>query len=169
MPTRFPLSVVLSLAGAVAFGPLAAQPLTRVPATSLRLPAGPPATTFSTTRAFPSLAFNVPLALVSPAGATRRLFVVEKTGRIWLIPDVTAANPTRTLFLDLTSRVATSSDANDERGLLALAFHPDYAANGQFYIWYTLNATTAEGGDLHNRLARFRVSPGDANAASRQS
>jgi uncharacterized repeat protein (TIGR03806 family) len=165
MPIRFPPFAMLALAGALTLPPLVGQPLTRVAATSLRLPVAPPATTFSTIRAFPSLAFNFPVALVSPPGTSRRLFVVEKTGRIWLIPDVTAANPARTLFLDLTSRVATSGDANDERGLLALAFHPNYAANGQFYLWYTLNTTTAAGGGLHNRLARFRILPGDATAA----
>ncbi|MDO8544210.1 MAG: PQQ-dependent sugar dehydrogenase [Opitutaceae bacterium] len=146
------------------FVSLSAQPLARVAANSLRLPASEPAMTYSTTRAFPSLSFSQPLALVTPPGETRRLFVVEKTGRIFLIPDATAASPTRTLFLDLSSRVATST-GNDERGLLALAFHPQYAANGQFYVWYTLNTSTAAGTGLHDRLARFRVSAGDPNAA----
>src|SRR5688572_1558059 len=142
-----------------------AQPLTRIPATSLRLSATPPATNYSTARAFPTLSFMQPVAVVTPPGETRRLFVVEKPGRIWVIPDVTAATPTRTLFLDLTSRVTVSADNNDERGLLALAFHPNYAANGQFYVWYTVTATTGAGGGLHNRLARFRVSASDLNAA----
>lgn len=144
---------------------LLGQPLTRVPATTLRLPANPPATSYATTRAFPTLAFTQPVAAITPPGDTRRLFVVEKPGRIWLIPDVTAATPTRTLFLDLTSRVTVSADANDERGLLALAFHPDFAANGQFFVWYTVTATTAAGTGLHNRLARFRTSATDASAA----
>src|SRR5882724_8593916 len=109
---------------------LRAQPLTRVAASSLRLPAAPPATSYTTARVWPSLSFSLPVALVTPPGETRRLFVVEKIGRIWVIPDVTAANPTRTLFLDLTARVATTpSDPTDERGLLALAFHPGYATN----------------------------------------
>ena len=47
-------------------------------------------------------------------------------------------------FLDLTSRVTTSTDNNDERGLLALAFHPNYASNGFFYLWYTTTATTSK-------------------------
>ncbi len=141
-------------------------PLTRVAATTLRLPAAAPATTYSTTRVWPALSFSFPVALVSPPGDTRRLFVVEKTGRIWVIPDATAASPTRTLFLDLSSRVATNpADASDERGLLALAFHPQFAANGQFYVWWTLNATTAAGTGLHDRLSRFRVSAADPNSA----
>src|SRR5687767_9055608 len=82
-----------------------AQPLTRIPASSLRLSATPPAVSYSTARAFPTLSFTQPVAIVTPPGETRRLFVVEKPGRIWVIPDVTAATPSRVLFLDLTSRV----------------------------------------------------------------
>lgn len=162
---RFSLAL-LSLAPVVV---RAQAPLTRVPATSLQLPAAPPATSYATARAFPALSFTQPVALVTPPGETRRLFVVEKPGRIYVIPDVTAASPTRVLFLDLTSRVTVSTDASDERGLLALAFHPGYAANGQFYVWYTTTATTSAGGGLHDRLSRFLVSSGDPNAADANS
>jgi len=141
-----------------------AQPLVRAPATSLRLAATPPATTYTTARAFAPLTFAQPVALVTPPGETRRLFVVEKGGRVWVIPDVTAATPARTLFLDLTSRVSVAG-GNDERGLLALAFHPNYAGNGQFYVWYTITTTTGAGTGVHDRLARFRVSAADPNAA----
>jgi glucose/arabinose dehydrogenase len=161
-----PRSPSLAFAGwLILAASLSAQPLTRVPATSLRLPSSPPPTSYTTTRAFPTLTFTQPVAAVTPPGDTRRLFVVEKPGRIWVIPDVTAPTPTRTLFLDLTSRVTVSAENNDERGLLALAFHPDFAANGQFFVWYTATATTAAGTGLHNRLARFRVSTGDPAAA----
>ena len=146
--------------------PLAmAQPFSRTAATSLRLGATAPAATYTTPRVFPTLSFTQPVAIVTPPGETRRIFVVEKPGRIWVIPDITASAPTRTLFLDLTSRVTVSTDNNDERGLLALAFHPNYASNGQFYVWYTLSTTTAAGGGLHDRLARFRVSASDPNVA----
>ncbi len=158
---RFALPLI-AFAGAVS---AAGQSFVRVDATTLRLPATPPATTYSTTRAFPSLAFSQPVALVTPPGESRRLFVVEKTGRIYGIPDVTAAAPSRTLFLDLGSRVAVSSSFNDERGLLALAFHPNYASNGEFFVWYTIDTTTAAGSGLHNRLSRFHVSPANSNTA----
>lgn len=162
LPFALPL---LALALLTAAG-LPAQPvLSRVTATSLQLSANPPSTVYATTRAFPNLSFTRPVALVTPPGENRRLFVVEKTGRIHVIPDVTAPSPTRTVFLDLSARVATSTSANDERGLLALAFHPNFAANGQFYVWYTLNATTGAGSGLHNRLARFHAAAGNPNAA----
>jgi uncharacterized repeat protein (TIGR03806 family) len=158
----FIISVVWAVITAV---PARAQtPLTRVAATSLRISATPPPASYSTTRAFPSLSFTQPVAVVTPTGETRRLFVVEKTGRIWVVPDVTAPTPTRTLFLDLSARVSTGG-GTDERGLLALAFHPNYATNGQFYVWYTTDATTSAGGGLHDRLSRFRVSASDPNVA----
>ncbi len=151
----------------LATGSLAsAQPLVRSNAVSLTLPPELPPLQYSTTQAYPNLSFFQPVALVSPPGETKRLFVVEKTGRIWVIPDVTAAISTRQLFLDLTGRVTVSQSANDERGLLALAFHPQYSDNGYFYIWYTTQATTAAGSGLHDRLARFSVSASDPNTAN---
>jgi uncharacterized repeat protein (TIGR03806 family) len=160
--TFFCVSACAAFTGAVVTW---AQPLTRLAATSLRLSATPPVTAYTTARVFPALSFTQPAAILTPPGETRRIFVVEKPGRIWVIPDITAAEPTRTLFLDLTSRVTTSADPNDERGLLALAFHPSYATNGQFYVWSTVTATTTAGGGLHDRLARFRVSASDGNVA----
>ncbi len=156
---------VLALVAAL-LGPLTASaqppPLTRITASSLRLPLTAAPQGYTTARVYPNLSFTQPVALVTPPGDTRRLFVVEKTGRIWVIPDVTAATPTRTLFLDLTSRITGATSLGDERGLLALAFHPDYATNGQFYLWYTLTTTTSAGTGLHDRLARFRVSATNA-------
>jgi glucose/arabinose dehydrogenase/mono/diheme cytochrome c family protein len=150
------IALIIPLAGAVS-----AQPLTRVAATSLRLPAVPPASNYSTERVFASLAISQPIALVTPPGETNRLFVVEKTGRI-LVLNSLATTPTRSVFLDLTALVGSSAG---EQGLLSLAFHPDYARNGFFYVWFTLNTTTAAGSGLHNRLARYRVSATDPNLA----
>ncbi len=164
-PLRLACATLAASFVACATPPATAQPLARLPASSVRLPANPPAAAFSTPRAFPTLSFTQPVAVLSPEGETRRLFVVEKPGRIVLIPDVTAATPTRSVFLDLTSRVTVSTNTNDERGLLALAFHPRFATNGQFFVWYTTTATTADGTGLHNRLSRFRVSATDPNLA----
>ena len=67
--------------------------------------------------------FSEPL-FVTNAGDSR-LFVVEKGGLIKIIGGGT--------FLDLSAKV----DTDGERGLLALAFHPNYASNGLFYVMYT--------------------------------
>ena len=72
-----------------------------------------------------------------------RLFLVEQSGTIVIHRDgEDRAEP----FLDITDRVETGG----ERGLLSVAFAPDYAASGLFYTWYTRS-----GGDTV--LSRFRV------------
>ena len=59
-----------------------------------------------------------------------------------------------TPFLDLRGKI----DAGGERGLLSLAFHPQYAANGRFYVYFT-----DPNGDI--RIVRYLVSAGDSNVA----
>ncbi len=82
-----------------------------------------------------------------------RLFVVEKSGRIKILnPDgTTKATP----FLQLPSNMLGSSN---EQGLLGLAFHPNYATNGYFYINYVNS-----GGNTV--IARYSVSSSDADLA----
>ena len=80
-----------------------------------------------------------------------RLFVVERAGRIKIIIDGSIHINN---FLDITSKV---NDNPNERGLLGLAFHPDYFSNGYFYVNYTMN-----NGDT--RISRFSVA-NDPNTA----
>lgn len=91
-----------------------------------------------------------PVYLTSPLGDAR-LFVVEQPGRIRII---SSGQVLATPFLDITSRVATGG----ERGLLSVAFHPQYATNGFFYVYFT-----GAGGEL--RIERFTVSA-NANVAA---
>jgi len=120
-------------------------------------PASPDA--YSTSVAFPGLTFTDPVAIVAPPGETNRLFVVEKPGRIVVIPDL--SKPSREAFLDITDRVG---NGNGELGLLALAFHPDYATNRQFFVWYTsFSGNRRDPGE--DRLARFTASESDPNRA----
>ncbi len=85
-----------------------------------------------------------------------RLFFVEQAGRVQVFRDDAVLG---TPFLDITDRV----QAGGERGLLSIAFAPDYPQSGHFYAWYTEN-----GGDTV--LSRFSVSadPDVADAASEQ-
>jgi len=83
-------------------------------------------------RAFPSLSFNYPVQLTYPPDGTDRLFVVEQLGRIKVFPNNQAATSS-TVFLDVMDRTTQSG----EEGLLGLAFHPDYASNGFFYVFYS--------------------------------
>lgn len=151
----------------------AAGPLTRVPATTLAMPAAPPSYGYTNINALGSLTFFNPVVIVTPPGETNRLFIVEKNGIISVITNLAA--PTRTVFLEMTNRVM-SAPANvggsGEQGLLGLAFHPGYATNGFFYVFYTgTNTTSAGAGTRHDILSRFTTNaanPNLANAASEQ-
>ena len=70
-----------------------------------------------------------PLYVTAPAG-DGRLFLVEQTGRILIVK---AGRVLSSPFLDLTDRVRSGG----EQGLLSVAFHPRYAANGFLYVNYT--------------------------------
>ncbi len=78
-----------------------------------------------------ALSLNFPVFLTSPLGDMVRLFVVEKGGRIKVVDKATKA--LIGTFLDISSLVSTGS----EQGLLGLAFDPQYATNGRFYVSYT--------------------------------
>lgn len=157
------LLLVLAATGAMSASTASGAGLTRVPNTTLRLPLAPPVFGYSATPAFGNLAFSVPVAITSPPGETNRLFIVEQRGRIAVITNL--ANPTRTVFLDITGKVNTSASGGDERGLLGLAFHPGYATNRYFYVAYSTTTTTPAGNGAHQRLARFEASPDNPNAA----
>lgn len=83
-----------------------------------------------------------------------RLFVVEQPGRIMIVGPDGSLSPTP--FLDIQARV---NDAGGEQGLLGLAFDPDYATNGRFYVNYT-----AGSGNGTSRISRFNVTD-DPNVA----
>jgi glucose/arabinose dehydrogenase/mono/diheme cytochrome c family protein len=147
----------LCLAAAPLGQTLLAAGLNREANSTLALPLEP--FQYKTVNAFPGLVFAEPVAIVSPPGETNRLFILERAGRIQVISNL--ANPTKTLFLDITGRV----DLAGEGGLLGLAFHPGYKTNRFFYVYYTLTTTTAQGTGFHDRLARFEISPDDPNQA----
>ncbi len=121
----------------------------RIPNTAINVPSTPPSTVLSLTTAFGSLTFSQPVCLVSPPGNTKQLFVCEKTGALKVIPDVTASVPT-------SSTVLTPANVNSggEQGLLGLAFHPSYATNGFFYVFYSVN----QAGSVYQRVSRFTMS-----------
>jgi len=93
---------------------------------------------------------DFPVWLTSPPGDPR-LFVVEKGGRVVIVENG-AVLPAP--FLDLRGQVSTGS----EQGLLSLAFHPDYSANGRFFVNFT------DTGD-DTRVVEYRVSQGDPDRA----
>ena len=89
-----------------------------------------------------------------------RLFVAEQPGRIRVV-DGGVVLPTP--FLDISARV---DDSGNEQGLLGLAFHPDYASNGHFYVNYIFDPPNSSLD--RTRISRFTVgtNPDVANPAS---
>jgi len=104
--------------------------------------------------AFPNLEFNQPVELTSPNDGTDRIFVIAQQGKIHVFPN--KANATNApVFLDISNKVVSGG----ERGLLGLAFHPDYKSNGYFYVNYT------GGNPLQTYISRFKVNSSNPNTA----
>lgn len=95
---------------------------------------------------------NQPIYLTSAPGDDDRLFVVEKGGDIEILDRVSGVRNSDP-FLDVGREIST----NSERGLLGLAFHPDYQANGLFYVNLTNRSGTSE-------IRQYQVTD-DANVA----
>ncbi len=95
-----------------------------------------------------------PTSVVNAGDGSGRLFVTQQTGTLRILED---GAPLETPFLDLSEAVSTGG----ERGLLGLAFHPDYTENGRFFVNYT-----DTGGNTI--ISEFAVSddPNVADAAS---
>jgi glucose/arabinose dehydrogenase len=94
-----------------------------------------------------------PVYVTHAGDGSGRLFVVEQTGVILIIR---AGRLLPRPFLDIRGRVI----AGGEMGLLSVAFHPQYARNGRFFVNYT-----ADGASLRTVIAEYRVSAADANVA----
>jgi glucose/arabinose dehydrogenase len=106
--------------------------------------------------------FVDPLFVTYAPGDTSRLFVVEQAGRILVLVDGEVQEEP---FLDIVDNV--QRDGN-EQGLLGLAFHPDYADNGRFFVNYTARGGVngaANGGTI---VSEFTASsePNSADAGS---
>ena len=97
------------------------------------------------------LSFTMPVAVVSVPGGKDRLFVVEKTGCIQIVTNLDQPTPTKQVFANLIERPDGKLDDKGECGLLGLAFHPDFADNGRYFVCYSLRI----GGQLYQRVSRF--------------
>lgn len=101
--------------------------------------------------------FTRPVAVRDAGDGSHRLFVVEQAGRIRIIA---GGQVLATPFLDIVDLV---QDAGNEEGLLGLAFHPQFADNGHFYVNYIYDPPT--GGKDRTRVVRYTVSDADPNLA----
>lgn len=94
---------------------------------------------------------DAPVALTHAGDGSGRLFVAEQGGRI---VSLNADGDDPKPFLDISSLIV----AGGEQGLLGLAFHPEFEANGRFFVNYTDTA-----GDTV--IAEYRATPSDASEA----
>jgi len=93
-----------------------------------------------------------PVFMTNAGDGTNRLFIVQQNGIIKVLqPGATTA----TDFLNISTRIISGG----ERGLLGLAFHPDYAINRRFFVYYTRT------GDGAIQIAEYKVSVGNPNVA----
>ncbi len=94
-----------------------------------------------------------PVGLESPNDGTGRLFILEQKGTIRIIK---AGRLLEKPFLDLSSKMVRVRSSYDERGLLGLAFHPEFKRNGRFFVYYSI-PTEKSGFDHIGRLSGFKV------------
>ena len=95
----------------------------------------------------------LPVFLTNAGDGTHRIFIVEQEG---VIKVVQHGSRTPTTFLDLSSVVTQNSGGE---GLLGLAFHPQYATNRRFFVYYTRQ------GDNAIQIAEYQASTSDPNKA----
>ena len=119
-------------------------------------PPPPPAPTgIQITSVYPALAFtNAVLAIQAP-GDDARWFVVEQAGRVLAFDNIDTVTATSEL-IDISARVQDGG----ERGLLGMAFDPQFASNGRVYLYYT-----RDNGQLQSVLAAYTSADGGATLA----
>jgi glucose/arabinose dehydrogenase len=104
--------------------------------------------------------FTSPVQLVTAPQKNGRRFVVDQVGVVWELNPAGKVMPKP--FLDVSSRITPLSPGYDERGLLGLAFHPDFGRNGRFFVFYTIppRAGAPAGFNHTNVISEFRARGG---------
>ena len=113
--------------------------------------------------------FTSPVALIDPDDGSQRMFVVDQSGLIWILSDEKRMEKP---FLDLRQKIVALNSFYEERGLLGLAFHPDFVANGRFYVSYSgqlRNGLSPDEWDHTTYISEFTVSVADPNQADSES
>ena len=105
--------------------------------------------------AFPNLSFSLPIYLTHAGDGSNRIFVVQQRGIIKVFPNDSLTTNVQN-FIDLSNIVSSSGN---ERGLLGLAFHPNYSSNRYFFVYYTRQSDGAL------RISRFTTLSGNPNKA----
>jgi Glucose/sorbosone dehydrogenases len=107
-----------------------------------------------------------PVAMAVPGDGSNRLFICQKEGKVWIVQNgKLLAEP----FLDVSNLMVKINPGYDERGLLGMAFHPDFIKNHKFYVYFSAPSNNNES-DHKSILAEYQVStnPNKADAASKR-
>jgi len=96
-------------------------------ATATKSEAVPPWTELNLNKVY--IGFNEPVYLTNSGDGSGEIFIVEKKGKI-----ISVKKDTRVTLLDITDRVRSRES---ERGLLSVAFHPNFKTNGRYFVYYT--------------------------------
>ena len=110
---------------------------------------------------------QAPTTITHAGDGSGRLFICEQRGRIRIFQNGMLVP---TPFLNISSKLVNERAGFDERGLIGLAFHPNYATNRRFYVFYSAPSPSAPGTasdpvDCRTTVAEYRVSLTDPNAA----
>jgi glucose/arabinose dehydrogenase len=109
--------------------------------------------------AFGGAFFSFPVGVRHASDGSDRKFIIERDGRIQVVD--ADGNVGALPFLDISDEVDTAF----EGGFLGLAFHPDYANNGRFFVKYTFDGDPAFGSQLITRVSEFTVDAFDPDVA----
>lgn len=102
-----------------------------------------------------------PVAMGVPGDGSGRLFICEQRGTVRIIQN---GKLLLIPFLDLRKKMISLSRIYDERGLLGIAFHPNFKSNRKFYVYYSIE-TEMKGMNHKNVLAEFTASASNPNVA----
>lgn len=105
--------------------------------------------------------FTSPVGMASPHDGTNRIFIIEQGGKIKIIKKGKVLPEP---FLNVSAKLDGLNIAYSEKGLLGLAFHPQYKSNGRFFIYYSAPIKSS-GYDHKSIIAEYRVSAGNPDVA----
>ncbi len=105
--------------------------------------------------------FTSPVGMAAPNDGTGRIFVFEQGGKIKIVKN---GKVNKDPFLDISSRLDGLNIAYSEKGLLGMAFHPDYKSNGRFFVYYSAPSKLPKF-DHKSVVAEYKVSAANADQA----
>jgi glucose/arabinose dehydrogenase/plastocyanin len=113
--------------------------------------------------------FTSPVYLTTAPDDSGRLFVVDQVGQVHIIDQ--DGNLLNEPFLDISEQLVELQNGFDERGLLGLAFHPEYVENGRLFVYYSapLRESAPQGWNHTSHISEFMVMEDDENQVDPES